>query len=520
MYNVLACDDEQIAIDSLKFIFEKNFQGEVNLFTASSGPEALSVVNSQAIDIIFMDINMPGMTGLETVSCILNMKPDTVVIILSAFDKFQYAQEALNMGAFRYITKPVNRNTIIQTARNAMNRVDELRGGDSNSEELQKKLESISPMIESDFIYSCVFSLENENLSPYLEYFNIQDQTYLFVVMELPDELTDKKLEISSKIRLMANENARCIMGSFMANRLFLFFAFPKTSFVENKAIEEIKHIHTLVTLQINRNIKTGVSTFCTSDVEFSDKYKEAVSEIISIKDNKSEKISFAGTGDKIPEATPFIRDTKDISDRILARLSIGDAEGVQYLAGLFLDSLESEKMDYSRFLVMELLINVKNLTLKAAPDFLGHSFDNSFRVISEAQTTGEMQNYLKQRLADCTVTIQNAKYKNENPVIKKTCEFIAMHLSSDISLEDAAKAAGVSPFYLSKLFKEEMNETFINYVTEKKMEKAKNLLKESDLSIKEITAACGYNDQNYFSKIFKNRYDISPSEFKRMNND
>ena len=94
-----------------------------------------------------------------------------------------------------------------------------------------------------------------------------------------------------------------------------------------------------------------------------------------------------------------------------------------------------------------------------------------------------------------------------ENPVINKVKTYINLHLSSDFSLDDAAQNAGVSSFYLSKLFKEEMNDTFVNYVTELKMEKAAHLLKETDMSIKEITAATGYNDQNYFSKIFKNRY-------------
>ena len=79
-----------------------------------------------------------------------------------------------------------------------------------------------------------------------------------------------------------------------------------------------------------------------------------------------------------------------------------------------------------------------------------------------------------------------------------------------------AADFAGVSSFYLSKLFKEEKGETFINFVSDKRLEKSCQLLAETDLSIKEITADVGYNDQNYYSRIFKSKYGLSPKEYRK----
>ena len=199
MYNILTCDDEQIVIDSLQFIIKKNFEGQINLFSALSGSDALTIASREKIDIIFMDINMPGMSGLETINCIMNLKPDTVIIVLSAFDKFQYAQEAMNLGAYKYITKPVNRNIVIQTVRNAMNLVDERRGKNSEGLDLQKKLDTVSPMVESDFIYSCMFSNDkNEDLSSYLEYFNLDVANYFFTCIEVPHSDSKNQFEFYS----------------------------------------------------------------------------------------------------------------------------------------------------------------------------------------------------------------------------------------------------------------------------------------------------------------------------------
>ena len=103
MFNILVTDDEQIVIDSLSFIINKNFADEAKVFTALSGTEAIEIVMKENIDIMFMDINMPGLSGLETVSVITKLKPNIVFVILSAFDRFQYAQEAINLGAYKYI---------------------------------------------------------------------------------------------------------------------------------------------------------------------------------------------------------------------------------------------------------------------------------------------------------------------------------------------------------------------------------------------------------------------------------
>ena len=202
MYNILVTDDEQIVIDSLSFIINKNFEGQVSLFTALSGTDALKIVTKENIDIIFMDINMPGLNGLETVSCITKLKPDTVIIILSAFDRFQYAQEAMNLGTFKYITKPVNRNVVIQTIRSAMDFIDTRRGKQNADLELHKKLDLVSPMIESDFIFACINNNENTfNLSAYLDYFGISEYPWCFCCFEIPNVSSENQHTVYNKIR-------------------------------------------------------------------------------------------------------------------------------------------------------------------------------------------------------------------------------------------------------------------------------------------------------------------------------
>ena len=224
MYNILLTDDEQIVIDTLSFILNKNFSEEVQLYTALSGANALEIVRREKIDIIFMDIHMPGINGLETISLIKQINPNIVIVILSAYDQFQYAQEAINLGAYKYLTKPVNRNLIVQTARNCMSLVDTKRGALTNNLELHEKLNFVSSIVESDFIYSCIFSNTTTDFSSYLEYFDIKDVPFFMCCIEFSMMEQNRRYDAYMKLKDILTSKSKCIIGSFMTNRVGAFF--------------------------------------------------------------------------------------------------------------------------------------------------------------------------------------------------------------------------------------------------------------------------------------------------------
>ena len=90
---------------------------------------------------------------------------------------------------------------------------------------------------------------------------------------------------------------------------------------------------------------------------------------------------------------------------------------------------------------------------------------------------------------------------------------------AKDISLDDVSRVVNISPYYFSKIFKEESGSTFIEYLTGIRIERAKDLLTNSDKSMKEICSMCGYTDPNYFSRSFKKNVGVTPTEYKENNN-
>lgn len=514
MYNILLTDDEQIVIDSLSFIINKNFEGQVKVHTALSGTKALETVTNENIDIIFMDINMPGLSGLETVSCITKIKPGAVIIILSAFDRFQYAQEAMNLGAFKYITKPVNRNVVIQTIRSAMDFIDAKRGKLSADQELHKKLDLVSPMIESDFIYSCIYNNDKSvDLSSYLDYFNLTGTPWCFCCFEIPNINSSNQYETYLKIRELLNEDHRCLVSTFMMNRIIIFYPVFSNPELQNEIYEQIKAAYTNLCYSITSGIRAGVSNINDDLSQLSSSYAEALSAL-----NKTDKAGGIVFANQTPNSALSPQDNAaEFKKQIFIKLRQGDSSGVKSYINLYCNQLQNAESDLNKIKnhLFEIIVTAQNIATEINSKYSNHEFSNAFSTLMNENDFNMLKDYLQKMLMEFVTAVQSVKVQVENPIITKVCEYIEKNMEKDISLEQVAEFAGVSSFYLSKLFKEEKGVTFINFLTDTRLDKAQQLLKDNSISIKEITAAIGYNDQNYFSRLFKNKFGISPTEYR-----
>ena len=517
MFNILVTDDEQIVIDSLSFIINKNFADQAKVFTALSGTEAIEIVMKENIDILFMDINMPGLNGLETVSVITKLKPNTVFIILSAFDRFQYAQQAIELGAYKYITKPVNRNLVIETIQGAMKLVDEKKGKLTADLELHKKLDLVAPMVENDFIYACIFNNDKTlDLTSYLDYFNISDNPWVFCCFEFPNINSDNQYKTYLKIHELLNTEHRCLVSSFMMNRIVVFFPIFSVNPDYSEIQEQIKKFYTMLSYNISSGIRAGVSQIQNDKEQLQASYNQALSAL-----NKTDLnggLIFFGLQEE--DNLKQHSNTSEFKKNLISKLIAGDSAGVKSFLELYTSELISSKLplDKIKNSFFELIVTANNSTKEINKSFNSSTFDNAFSTFSSENDISLIKEFVHKFLLECITAISSVKKAEVHPVIKKVCDYIDNNLSKDISLEESADFAGVSSFYLSKLFKEEKGETFINFLSDKRLEKARQLLENTELSIKEITAEVGYNDQNYFSRIFKNKYGLSPKEYRKVN--
>ena len=149
MFRILVADDEGIMLESIKSIILSNFGSECQVACVKTGRAVIEQAEAFRPDIAIVDIQMPGLSGIQAIREVRRFNSSMVFIIITAYDKFSYAQEAVNLGVMEFITKPVNKKKILDVCIRAMHQVEEARKKLSDDLKIREKLELVVPMIES-----------------------------------------------------------------------------------------------------------------------------------------------------------------------------------------------------------------------------------------------------------------------------------------------------------------------------------------------------------------------------------
>ena len=144
MYKILIADDEGIVTDSLQFIIEKNFGSECRVVIAKNGRQAIEMAEQFQPDIALLDIQMPGINGLKAMEEICAQNPKVKTMVLTAYDNFDYAKEALRLGAIDYLMKPINKKLIVERLTSIMHDIDRERKKRSDDLQIREKMEAVS----------------------------------------------------------------------------------------------------------------------------------------------------------------------------------------------------------------------------------------------------------------------------------------------------------------------------------------------------------------------------------------
>ncbi|HEX2925486.1 MAG TPA: helix-turn-helix domain-containing protein [Ruminiclostridium sp.] len=528
MYKLLIADDEQIVIDSLKYIVNKSFPGEFTLESARSGRESIEKAEAFIPDIIFMDINMPGINGIDALAELRGKLPQCIFVIVTAFDQFDFAKDAIKLGVTEYLLKPVNREKIIETLQKGMNEIDRLRSKRKNELDLKEKLENILPVLESGFIYSMLFLEDNSmEMRNYKNIFEISEDGGYVMTIEFAQSKDSghmvNRLGMSIKgqsfypiLRDIIKGKCRCFVGPVILNRIIVYVpSQTRKAEYESRldAIDIAESIHNQSAGKINADFFIGIGRIYNGFDNIYRSYEESLMAIRYASEAGVLHIMDIPSGKGLPsEKYPV-----SVEKLLLEKAALGDTEAcVQAFSHIFewlqIEYYGSETKITSKLL--ELMILVSRLAYDHEIEVPGVNID----FISEFQNMHNISRqklWCIQRLEFITKCISEAKQKNINSFILMATNYIKENYKKDITLEDISKEVNISPHYFSKLFKEEMGENFIDYLTNIRINKAKEIMKSSLLSIKEICYEIGYGDPNYFSRLFKKNAGMTPTEYR-----
>lgn len=527
MYRILLADDEGIMLESLKSIISSNYGNECEIHTAKTGRAVVEEAEKYPPDICFMDIQMPGLSGIQAIREIQKFNRSVVFVIITAYDKFNYAKEAVNLGVMEFLTKPVNK-VILETCSKAMDQVDSTRQKRSDDLKIREKLETVVPMIESGYINNILLQDDFQTYQDnYKELLDIQEEYGYMIVAEFGDStengvLTNavgasvKANKFYSTFREIAQGFFECLVGPIMGNRIVILVPYrnPKESYEERvEVVTRTRNMVHKLESRIDSKFRCGIGRVKELGSTMKESFKEAM---IALRESTSHVIHI----EDVPAAQKYDGEyPRDLERRYENRVIDKDVAGALNCAEEFFRWMENQpgvSMEDMQIKVLELVMGVEKKAFFAGTVKYAISYRRNY--IHELQACTDMEGMKKwflDKTSEICSNMESAREKEAVSIIEKAKSYIRDNYKKDISLDEVSREVDISPYYFSKLFKQETGGNFIEYLTEIRLRNARELLKDSGLSIKEICAESGYSDPNYFSRIFKKYEGVTPSEFR-----
>ncbi|MFP4384725.1 MAG: response regulator [Spirochaetia bacterium] len=529
---LLVVDDEIEIREGIREAIPWGEYGIEECIASRNASSALQIINEYKPDIIILDIMMEGMDGLEFLEVIRNHFPNIQVILISGYDEFTYAQRAVSLHAFRYLLKPLDDSDLINAVTDARDEINKRLNNIKNSKELNDILSVSKPLLQEQFFHLILENQlrEEEEITRYGAALGIDLSssvvTGIFLLPDLPKEETSESYGdfslYTAVIKNYLQENYTA-MGfySFFYHELLGLLSLKKTGVDLSKTLINIKN-------WINNELKIGVTIGIggsrgklESARRSFHEAKQCLNAIPITGPNKIiyyKNLSFSHKRD-----TSFRQELEFREERLIQDLLNGVFPNVDVLSGE-LSSLFSEYLilendgGFNRLLSDLLLFLVKivvNLGLKL--DSKGTDLERASLEILDVQSVAELDDFLSRFLTRIIKEMECRRERHNSFLIESALAVIGKNRYKDISLSWVAGELNVHPVYLSKIFKEEMNICFIDYVISVKVKEAKRMLKETNLKIYEIAGELGYMDVDHFTSLFKKQVGISPSQYRRI---
>lgn len=527
MYKIMLADDEGIVIDSLNFIIEKEFGGTCLVEYAKTGRRVIELAEQFQPDIAIMDIQMPGISGIEAMKEIRKSNSNVVFIVMSAYDKFDYAKEAINLGVLEYLTKPMNREKIARVLRKAMRQIDGKREKRSNDLYIKEKLETVTPIIENGLIYNILLQeYFEEDVENYKSFLEIKEEYGYMICVVCGEEQQGSHMTnaVGTGIRLQSRyrevrelikEYFPGITGSLMANKIPVLIPCGRQKMDYNERIELIEKARELVRKMKKRldiSFRIGIGSVKSFGSQLTS-YNESLNALI----NSTGSVAHAEDlplGCEYEDNYPI-----DLEKELFEAISKGDVNMTLSCSTRFYEwmgkNYPNGLMDI-KLKVLEFVLYAEHLAyVNGGMTYQFQARTDYLPAVMGVADIDTLKIWFVEKMSEACRNIATKREEKSSSMVEKAKEYIAGCYDRDISLDDVSRTVNISPYYFSKIFKEGTGVNFIEYLTNIRMEKAKELLKETECSMKEICSMVGYSDPNYFSRSFKKNVGVTPTEYK-----
>lgn len=510
MIRTILVDDEVIIREGISNFIDWNALGLELIGQAANGQEAETLIEVGAPEIIITDVKMPRMDGIELLALAKEKQPDCVVIMISSYDEFAYAQQALNLGAFAYLLKPIDTDRLIELLKEAAQRIELLHSKrnmlvQARADVLENKLKVLAFGGGADTF--------TDGEKKFLESFREFSVITVFTGTPVFNEETFyEKLEQEIQ-NWMQEQEKNVLVKRFQKQRgIVVFCLFHRTD--QNAAIRDLHHIYA----GYYKECVLGISERQRTFEELTVACRQSMEAVEYRFFTKETMIFYEDTCEKAEEK---FQEVPDWSEQLKIVLKERTPEQICRFTDRVLVCILEQKMPMvmahtsMASILMEMIRELREAGGK--PEDLFFSVPDMISSVLDEKDPVMMTDRLCQILQNVAKYMENLEELRPGSAIYKAKRYIEEHYQdAALRLEDVAEYVYISPSYFSTMFNKEMKIPFGSYLTQVRMEKAMQLLKTSDLKIYEIAERTGYQNVSWFTVAFKKYTGKSPGEYRK----
>lgn len=533
MLKLLLVDDEPVIRKGIRTSIDWDKYDIEICGEASNGKDALDRALELRPQIVITDIRMPLMDGLALASRLKDLLPGTRVIILSGYEDFSYAKEALSLGVTEYLLKPVGAEELISVITRVQNDIinEQLRKDRSvskniilNENFLQIKSGFINKMMRGEFasLQDILYQSGMLGLAmqgPQFLTFVIGIDDYYLLTENMPDK--DRELLKFSVVNIAEELLTGVFTGLVCYSEFEHMIGIISSNNINDLSVKNMcGEIQNCIKKYLKISVSIGIGKIHPAIDGIPASYSEALAALKNkIFLGKSNIIQYENLNNEKTSETVFypFNEEKELLGHLKALNSDGITQVLGNIFGKFAQdntSADSIKNICCRLIVIT--INCMEEMGINLQDGLGTNF-NPYKEIDKLDVLADLQKWTAAFFSRAIKLLQDNKTTKYKSIIKFALQYIEENYQKDISLSDIANMVYVTPNYLSRIFKEEMNINFVDWLNQLRVEKAKVLLPETGSKTYEVAEKVGYRDYKYFSYIFKKITGYTPKEYKEI---
>ena len=534
IYKLLIADDEFWVRDELSDMLEWDRYGIDFLEAAEDGEKAWETVERDRPDILITDVNMPFMNGVDLVRKVKEKYPDTVVIMLSGYSDFEYVKESLLAGAMDYIMKPVSKMQMVQVLTKSLDHINEQISIKHNKEiERSRFLRAASSL--NDREYSALITNEKKHrndgflrpstaigmkipeggfstilikihgISSFAELFNYDMSLLSYTIKQRIEE--DKDL------------NTLLIYNNIYRSSEFVILVNEKRDVLKEKAY------YLLLSLKqfTGKIISIGLSDISFSDSDLYRSYREAKSALLMREFSDGSIVNASW------DVLVNMKHEEEISVEIRENLEGIIQRKPQELKNYLFEQLGLKYIREQKWTIcrVQAIVRYLALTILAKSGRTGLQGESEPEDIVNSLIHHAENMEFEELISELRLILENFNGLAEETepavgsgrkTVQEVAKYIEEHFFENLSLSSLAEIYHMESSYLSRLFRKETGMTIMNSIAYQRIERAKELMKDKNASITEIAFRVGYDDYNYFNRVFRKFEGVSPREFKEKN--